>query len=305
MPSRGNLRVTMPNLLVIGPGPSARSHVIQPRDGDASVTCQGSRAHYKPRTSLTIDVEECRMTSVLDQYEARARAARKEFAEHPAILTLGTPQIETPLFLQWHYRYCLHGVHVTRDMERVIYTAGTRSQATGDHTVGEGLVSHAHGETGHDRLMADDARSGTEILADNGGLVLDTEDILTNAPALVSAVRYNALFEELSGGETPVCTVAALYEMEQLSAGIAIDLVANCRRTMGEDPARFSFLDEHVVVDVGHIALDRRMLDIALTDHPHLLDAMVDAGGEVLASYAEFMGECLELARGDLATASR
>ncbi|NEY32558.1 hypothetical protein GTU99_10205 [Streptomyces sp. PRKS01-65] len=244
------------------------------------------------------------MTSVLDRYEARAEAARKKFAEHPAVLALGSPRIEAPLFLQWYYRYCLHGVHVTRDMERIISTAGTRSQAIGDHSVGEGLVRHARGETGHDRLMVDDARAGAETLADHGGLVLDTEDLLANAPALDSAVRYASLFEELSGGETPVCTVAALYEMEQLSAGIAIGLVANCKRAMGEDPARFSFLDEHVVVDTGHIALDRRMLETALTDHPDLLDAMVDAGGEVLASYAEFMGECLELARGDLTTAA-
>ncbi|MGV9878624.1 iron-containing redox enzyme family protein [Streptomyces sp. NPDC003006] len=237
----------------------------------------------------------------LDQYEARAEAGRKGFAEHPAVRELGSPRIDVTLFAQWHYRYCLHGVHVTQDMQRVIEAAGTRSRAAGHASVGEGLIKHARGETGHDRLMVHDARSMVPLLADKGGTVLDTEGILADAPALASAARYNALFERLSGGEDPVCTVAALYEMEQLSAGFAIELVANCKRAMGDDPSRFTFLDEHVVVDVGHIALDRRMLERALTDRPHLLDAMVEAGIEVLASYAEFVGECLELARADLA----
>ncbi|QEV21732.1 iron-containing redox enzyme family protein [Streptomyces alboniger] len=241
------------------------------------------------------------MPSVLDQYEARAEAARKGFAEHPAVLELGSPQTDARLFLQWHYRYCLHGVHVTRDMQRVIETAGARSRDAGHDSVGEGLIKHARGETGHDRLMVDDARSTAALLGGKGGVVLDTEDILANTPALSSAARYNALFERLSGGTEPVCTVAALYEMEQLSAGFAVDLVVNCKRTMGDDASRFTFLDEHVVVDVGHIALDRRMLETALTDRPPLLDAMVEAGTEVLASYAEFVGECLELARADLA----
>ncbi|UFQ19801.1 MULTISPECIES: iron-containing redox enzyme family protein [Streptomyces] len=241
------------------------------------------------------------MPSASAQYEARAEAGRKAFADHPAVLELSSPHIDAALFLQWHYRYCLHGVHVTRDMQRVIETAGNRSRAAGHGSVGEGLVKHARGETGHDLLMVDDARSTASFLGAAGGVVLDTEDILKNAPALASAARYNVLFERLSGGDEPVCTVAALYEMEQLSAGFAVDLVVNCRRTMDDDPARFTFLDEHVVVDVGHIALDRRMLETALTDRPQLLDAMVEAGTEVLASYAEFVGECLELARADLA----
>ncbi|MGA4844986.1 hypothetical protein ACOBQB_01345 [Streptomyces sp. G5(2025)] len=141
-------------------------------------------------------------------------------------------------------------------MRRVIETAGTRAQDAGHDSVGEGLVKHARGETGHDLLMVDDARSTASFLGARGGAVLDTEDILKNTPALASAARYNALFERLSAGDEPVCTVAALYEMEQLSAGFAVDLVVNCRRTMDDDPTRFTFLDEHVVVDVGHIALD-------------------------------------------------
>lgn len=246
------------------------------------------------------------MTSHLpeyEEYEARVTASRQAFARHPAIRVLSDQRIDAPLFAQWHYRYVLHGVHVTRDMERVISTAGTRLRALGLEQVGAGLVKHARGETGHDRLMADDARAMGKSIAENGGVPLDTEAILADAPALRSARRYTEFFDRLSEGELPQGTVAALYEMEQLSAGVAIDLMANCRRTIGDDRTCYTFLDEHVVVDMGHIALDRRLLVSVLEAQPELLPELVQAGGDVLSCYAEFMGECLERARADLAAA--
>ncbi|TDD91152.1 iron-containing redox enzyme family protein [Actinomadura rubrisoli] len=241
---------------------------------------------------------------LLERYEEQIEAARTAFAEHWAVSTLTDPDVPPHLFAQWLYRYSLHGPQVTRDVERWLATAGRRCEELGLTRIGRGFVGHARGEHGHDQMMIADARALTGRIAGLSGAVLDTETIL--GTPLDDAGTYNAQFEDIIAGEHPYYMASASYEMERLSTTMAIDLVANARKILGDDPhAGYYFLAEHVELDVGHTAFNRRQLGEVLALYPDQLATLVEHGGRSILNYAGFMGECLRLAQNDLQTVAR
>lgn len=239
--------------------------------------------------------------TLFEQYERQVEDARVDFDNHYAVALLTDEDCPGDVFAQWLYRYSLHGPQVTRDVERWLATAGARCQELGMDRIGRGFVGHARGEHGHDQMMVADARALSGRIASLGGTLLDTEQLL--GQPLEPASAYNAQFEAIISGDHPYYMASASYEMERLSTTMAVDLVKNCRRVLGDDPRNgYRFLAEHVEIDVGHTAFNRRQLREVLKLYPAQLDALVRHGGESILNYAAFMGECLSLAQKDLAS---
>jgi hypothetical protein len=73
-------------------------------------------------------------------------------------------------------------------------------------------------------------------------------------------------------------------------------------RVLGKDVRScLSFLDEHVVVDVGHTIHHRLELAKVLALYPECLDLLVKDGADARCRYDGFLGECLGFARAQFA----
>lgn len=241
------------------------------------------------------------MTSDIDAYEDGVNAARKAFSANPAVRAIIAGDDDPKLFALWLMRFSVHGVHMTRDVEKWISWAGERCAELGMADLGRALQAHARAEAGHDQLMVSDAHA----LADWWNAHYDTRldpSALLQAPPLESTETYIALHEQVIGGAKPQCQLAIEYEIERLSVELGPDVVACCQRVFGTDATAFSFLADHVELDVGHTAFNRRQLAGVLADTPDAVTDMIETGTAALASYTGFLVETLALAVADLRT---
>lgn len=239
------------------------------------------------------------MSTKLDEYEAALEESRQGLTVDPAIAPLFSVGCEDRLFARWMLRYNAHGVHMTHDVERWIAGAGERCAELGMDRLGKALKAHARAEAGHDRMMVDDTKAIANWWEERFGGPVDADALLAQPP-LASAGFYGKLHEQVIAGPVPFAQLAIEYEIERLSITIGPILQANCRRIFGPDTSCYSFLAEHVELDVGHTAFNQRQLDGILTESPEHLGTMVETGKAALASYAAFMAECMGLAQGDL-----
>jgi hypothetical protein len=196
-------------------------------------------------------------------------------------------------------RYNAHGIHMTHDVERWISTAGERCGELGMDRLGKALKSHSRAEAGHDLMMVADTHAIANWWHGRYGDPVDADDLLATPP-LTSTNFYAKLHEQVIAGPTPFAQLAIEYEIERLSITVGPALVVNCRRVFGPDTSCYSFLAEHVELDAGHTAFNQRQLDGVLTEFPDRLNLMIETGRAALASYAAFMAECLDLAKGDV-----
>lgn len=241
--------------------------------------------------------------SEIDEYEAELKDSRQRFMNDQAISPLFTGECDDRLFARWMLRYNAHGIHMTHDVERWISSAGERCGELGMDQLGKALKAHSRAEAGHDRMMVADTHAIANWWRERYGDPVDADGLLARPP-LASASFYAKFHEQVISGPTPFAQLAIEYEIERLSITIGPVLMAGCERVFGPDASCYSFLAEHVELDAGHTAFNRRQLDGVLTAHPDGLNTMIETGRAALASYAAFMAECLDLARGDLARVS-
>lgn len=233
-----------------------------------------------------------------DMYEAMMKGARDAYFAHPAIQEISGAEISDEKLLAWLYFYSGHGIHMTREVELWITWAGSRCKELGLERLGHVLHSHARAEAGHDQMMVDDTRAVA------GRLGKTPEVILRQVP-LASALRYRQMHEDVIFGDAPFCQLAIEYEIERLSITSLTDIVRNCERVLGDDPASgYSFLAEHVELDHGHTEFNKRQLAELLEARPEALDLLVKVGTRALECYADFLAECLTLAELELRTAA-
>jgi hypothetical protein len=86
--------------------------------------------------------------------------------------------------------------------------------------------------------------------------------------------------------------------MELLPVQYGQPLIDQCRRLLGPgilDGLRF--LQEHVVVDVGHTQFNQAQLAQLIEGHPGYVPALIEAGTRVLEAYGTFLNDCYRIAQ--------
>ncbi|MFG1876054.1 hypothetical protein ACGFIV_14575 [Sphaerisporangium sp. NPDC049003] len=239
------------------------------------------------------------MSALMERYESSLESSRRQFAVDSAVSQVTSPSCDEKLFARWMLRYNAHGIHMTHDVERWISSAGERCGELGMDQLEKALKAHSRAEAGHDSMMVDDVRAIADWWQERFGEPVDADDLLGAAP-LASANFYAKLHEQVISGPAPFAQIAIEYEIERLSVTIGPTLVTSCEKIFGTGTECYSFLAEHVELDAGHTAFNRRQLDGILTGNPDAVETMIQTGRAALASYAAFMAECFELAKADL-----
>ncbi|MER5750749.1 iron-containing redox enzyme family protein [Streptomyces sp. NPDC002088] len=233
----------------------------------------------------------------VQKYEDQITEVRSRLAEGPEIRALTAAECDTDLFALWMLRYSAHGVHMTHDVERWIATAGERCGELGMEALATALSGHARAEAGHDRMMVADARALSSWLDADRGVRIDVDALLA-APPLASSRDYIELHERVTKGDQPWCQLAIELEIEQLSTTFGPEILKNSERLL--PVGTYTFLAEHVELDVGHTAFNRRQLGGVLKERPEALPSMVETATRALECYAAFITECWRLAGDDL-----
>jgi hypothetical protein len=244
-----------------------------------------------------------RMTSkvlreIYDSHVLAARARSMNDAVVGRVLDPGADPRLVELFL---IHYCSLGVPMTEPVEGWIRRAGEGCRAIGLDALGKSLVTHAHHEAGHHRMMMEDTHRLVSRWNARHAPRLDAGLLLAREPTR-SARAYVELHEGVIGGPAPFCQIAIEFEVENLSPTLGPRLVENVRRVLGEDVvAALSFLNEHIALDVGHTQLNAKMMEQLLLARPDQAAAMGAVGARALHIYLDFMGECVERAASVLA----
>jgi pyrroloquinoline quinone (PQQ) biosynthesis protein C len=238
----------------------------------------------------------------VEAYREAMAAHHSQLTAHPTIRVMFDPQVEPQLLHRFLVEYCALGVQLTEPVEGWIRRAGARCKELGLAQLGDSLIKHAAHEAGHEKLFINDARKlGEQHLARYGD-ALDVEALLRQPPT-PATTRYTELHEETIAGETPYAQVAIELEIEGLSVSLGPTFLKQLERVLGaETLACCSFLTEHVAVDVGHTALNEKLLGRLIQAHPEALPALVAAGKRALDAYLSFLSECMDRARAAVQT---
>ena len=120
------------------------------------------------------------------------------------------------------------------------------------------------------------------------------------AQAPTEAMRqYRQVHDEAISGELPLGQAAIEYAVGYLAVVLVPRILANVKKVLGQDTLdQLSFLNEHAVVDVGHTALNERMMEEVLSPRPEVGPWLAAFGSRGLDCYLRFLGDCLHASQG-------
>lgn len=235
----------------------------------------------------------------LAQYDPAVAAARRRLTDDPTIRALLDPALPGRLLERFLIEFSAGAVEMTRPVDGWIRRAGERCMALGLGDVGRSLIQHSRHEAGHHLMLVEDTRVLVARWNEHGGDRLDADALIARPPS-PAARRYIELHEATITGPTPWAQVAIELEIEGMSITFGPRLVEQCRRVLGPRAAGLSFIHEHVQLDVGHTAINERMMERLLAARPDSAAAIAAVGAEALAIYLDFFAECLQAARRTL-----
>jgi hypothetical protein len=243
-------------------------------------------------------------SDLVDKYEAALAEARLGFVNSPTMRALLDQNVDATLLEAFLIQYCSLGVAMTEPVERWVKGAAASTAKLGFERLAKALDKHARDEAGHHEMMIADTRSLVarwNAKADERPRTLDA-DALLGAPITPGVAGYQKLHEDVIGGVAPFGQLAIEYEIEQLSVNAGPQLIGRCVDVLGRDILTcLSFLEEHVAIDQGHTAFNRRQLERLLDEAPQTIDALIDTGRAALAAYGACLADCLERARAIVA----
>ena len=232
----------------------------------------------------------------LEMYNQLLGPARERFEA-----SLGFNAIRSnnnPRFLEAFLLYfCAIGAQMTEPVESWIRRAASRCAALGLSDLEEALTRHARAEAGHHMMMIADLRSLAAHWNLRHAPPVDADELLRLTPSS-GASRYCLVHEENIAGDTPYAQIAIEYEIEQLPLRYGGLFVARCLEIFGpEILPSLSFVTEHIDLDIGHTHFNAQQLSRLIDLLPESLTSLVTAGSAALVAYAEFLTDCVELAK--------
>lgn len=226
-------------------------------------------------------------------YEPHVLAARAIFHTDPSLQRLLDPHADAALLERFLIQFSAHGVRMTQPVEGWIRRAGERCIEVGLDELGRKLVVHARHEAGHDQMLLADAQRMVARWNSRRAPQIDFAALLAE-PVYASTRQYAELHEATITGDLPAGQVAIELEIEGLSLAFGGPLLKNIERVCGpEIHAGQSFLTEHVEIDAGHTALNRKLLAKLLAKLPDEGRRLAEIGSQALRIYAQFLNDCL------------
>ncbi len=224
-------------------------------------------------------------------YEHRLKFHRDRFASRPSVAALESgANLPSDILQIFMIHYAAFGISMTRPVEDWIRRAGIRCWDLNYRALGDALIKHAAHESGHHRLMVADLWTLIDKWnADHRDKIDPIAISRCNIPSSVE--RYRSLHEELIAGVTPYTQVALEYEIESLSVRYGPALLAAARKAGAE--GGFSFLEEHVALDVAHTQFNKKQIGDLLAAHPECLEPLIKTGASALEIYGQFIDDCL------------
>jgi hypothetical protein len=245
------------------------------------------------------------MTTVIEnqlfqQYAAGVEPARQKFAQESGMTILLDPDID-PLLLECFFIYfSSRGVALTEPVEDWLIRSGQRCEEVGFTELGRAIRSHAKAEAGHHHMMIKDTHALVKRWNTQRMPPFNAVQLLAQPPT-PGGVMYRKLHEETIASNTPFAQIAIEFEIEMLPVQYGPQLIRQCKRVLGPDIlACLSFIDEHITLDVGHTKFNTQQLEKFLNTYPEGVTPLTVAGSRVLAAYATFMHDCLDLAQASV-----
>ncbi|MEL6186321.1 MAG: iron-containing redox enzyme family protein [Myxococcota bacterium] len=237
-------------------------------------------------------------------YAPDLHSTRALLETHPTTARIVGPDISPRQFERFLIEFCARAVHMTEPVEGWIRRAGEATRAVGLEDIGTQLVKHAKHEAGHHLMLIKDADALADHWNQRGMSPLVDARAITAAPMTSGMRAYVDLHEDTIASEMPFGQVAIELEIENLSVRFGPKLIDQAQRLLGSEVmSRLSFVEEHVEVDVGHTALNEKIMARLLEHRPEMLPALVATGRRALEIYIQFFGECLDASEEHAAAA--
>jgi hypothetical protein len=240
----------------------------------------------------------------LDEYEQLLAPARECFALSPGVQAIKSSSngIFLELFL---LHFCALGSQMTEPVEGWIRRAAGRCANMGLAELAHALNGHAQAEAGHHLLMIADVTSLAARWNARRKPSVDARKLL-NQPSTPGVLQYCKVHEDNIASDTPYAQIAIEYEVEMLPLRYGKLLLTRCVEMLGGDilPC-LSFVTQHIYWDVGHTNFNARVIAKLIDVDPSSMPALVSAGTTALDAYAQFLGDCTELADQDSREAQR
>ncbi|MBN9681322.1 MULTISPECIES: hypothetical protein [unclassified Corallococcus] len=237
------------------------------------------------------------MSLIQTQYLPHAQPTRARLETDPVVRTLLSPDITPDLMARFLIEWSARGAYMTEPVDGWIRGAGERCIALGQEKVGRQLITHAKHEAGHHLMTLQDARVLTAQWNAGHSQQLDADALVAQAPT--AAMReYRQVHDEAITGDLPLGQAAIEYEVGYLAVVLVPRILARVREVLGQGTLdTLTFLREHAEVDVGHTALNERMMEGLLSTHPEEGPRLASFGSRGLDCYLRFLDDCMEAAR--------
>lgn len=238
------------------------------------------------------------MTLMKTLYLPHVQETRARLDTEPVVRTLLSPDIAPEMLERFMIEWSARGAYMTEPVEGWIRGAGERCIAVGMEKLGQGLITHSRHEAGHHLMTIEDTRVLVRRWNTRYAQQLDADVLIAQAPT--EAMRaYRQLHDDTIASDLPIGQAAIEYEVGYLAVVLVPRILEQVTRVLGRQAMeQLSFLNEHAAVDVGHTALNERMMEEAITPQPERARRLAAIGAKGLDCYLRFLGDCLSAARG-------
>jgi hypothetical protein len=259
-------------------------------------------ADDRRRGGVAAHPDKCATTAetAFEEYERLLAPARDRFAASAGVRAIQAS--EDGAFLEaFLFYFSIIGSTMTEPVEGWLLSASVRCAVLGLSDLSRALRGHARAEAGHHMMMIADARCLAARRPACNLPEVDVEQLLRQVPT-GGALRYIKAHEANIEGAAPYAQVAIEYEVEMLPLRYGDAFVRHCVAVLGMGilPC-LSFVTEHIVLDSGHTHFNATLIKRLLQILPDSMPMLVNAGTEILEAYAEFLEDCVKLARHDAA----
>lgn len=229
---------------------------------------------------------------------------RARLDTEPTVRSLLSRDVSPALLERFMIEWSARGAYMTEPVEGWIRGAGERCIALGQQKLGEGLIIHSRHEAGHHLMTIEDTHVLVHRWNKRYAQQIDAVALMAQPPT--EAMRaYRQLHDDTIASELPIGQAAIEYEVGYLAVVLVPRILAQVERVLGREAMeQLSFLREHAAVDVGHTALNERMMEQVLTQQPAQARRLAAIGAKGLDCYLRFLGDCLSASRGTWAPLS-
>lgn len=246
------------------------------------------------------------MSLLEEVYEPLLADARRRITNDRVLEQLNSRSTDSKTLLRFLIEYSALSVQITEPVDGWLRRASKKCFEVGEDATGTEFDKHAHHEEGHHLMLIEDTAKlvarWNELYPDEK---LDPKALTAQSPTKAMQA-YIDLHEDVIASRQPYAQAAIALEIESLALSWAPKFVENVEAVLGKEIyADLSFLHEHIALDVGHTAFNKRLMNDLLAARGEEVEAIADAGRSSLHAYLDFVTEVWTRVQGALAGPGR